>query len=362
MIPAVYYEYIYMLIVTILTLYMWHQYIQYSWNRLLCPPDKHHIAALMLTVLLILFIGFRPVSDVFVDMVSYSRSYQFYKDEPFVFDWAVENKLFDNLFLWMASVGFDQTIWFTIIAAIYFGGIYVACRKMFPRDTLFALLVYLAAFSTFSYATNGIKAGAAASLFLVALAYRDKKWVSYLFIALSWGFHHSMQILVVAYIIVSLLKKTKYYLWIWCGSLLLAAMHVTFFQELFAGFTDEQGASYLIFDDTDSDYLPTTFRLDFIMYSAMPVLLGGYWIFKRGLKSEKYNFLYNIYLLANSVWLLCMYANFTNRIAYLSWQLLPIVLIYPFLNERISPSQYRMGAVVALAHLAFTLFMELVYF
>jgi hypothetical protein len=196
---------------------------------------------------------------------------------------------------------------------------------------------------------------------LIALAYRDKKWVSYLFVALAYGFHHSMQSLVLAYMIVSLIKKPKYYLWVWCGSLLLAMLHITFFQGLFAGFTDEHGAGYLVFDEADEGVYLTGFRLDFVIYSAIPVLLGGYWIFKRGLKSEKYNFLYNIYLLANSVWLLCMYASYTNRIAYLSWQLLPIVLIYPFLNERISPSQYRMGAVVALAHLAFTLFMIFVY-
>lgn len=362
MISAVYYEYIYLFVITILTLYQYLQYNQYSWSRLLHPQPSSNTFAALLAVSLVLFIGFRPVSDLFADMVGYSRSYQFYKDEPFAFDWSVDNKLFDNLLLWMASAGLDQTIWFTVIAAIYFGGIYVACRKMFPQDTLFAMLVYLAAFSTFAAGVNGIKAGAAASLFLVALAYRDKKWVSYLFVALSYGFHHSMQLLVAAYIIVSLVKKPKYYLWLWCVSLLLAALHITFFQELFAGFTDEHGAQYLIADQSEEGVYLTGFRLDFVIYSAVPVLLGWYWIFKRGLKSEKYNFLYNLYLLANSVWMLCMHASYTNRIAYLSWQLLPIVLIYPFLNERLSPNQYRTVGVVALGHLAFTLFMVFIYY
>jgi len=307
-------------------------------------------------------IGIRPNWHGFVDSRNYIRVIEFLQGEYFVFDVDTQNILFDNLLCWIASKSWSWTSFFVIIAFIYFGGIFIAVKKMFPRDVLFAFLVYLAAFSTFSYATNGIKAGAAASLFLVALAYRDKKWVSYLFVALSYGFHHSMQLLVAAYIIVSLVKKPKYYLWLWCVSLLVAALHITFFQELFAGFTDEQGAQYLIADQSEESAYLTGFRLDFIIYSAVPVLLGWYWIFKRGLKSEKYNFLYNLYLLANSVWMLCMYASYTNRIAYLSWQLLPIVLIYPFLNERLSPNQYRTVGVIALGHLAFTLFMEFIYY
>lgn len=361
MVSAWLYEYIYIVVVAILTLFIFLRYMQYSWNRLLVPAESRNTFAVLLTVLMIVFIGFRPVSAVFVDMVNYSRAYQLYQDEVFVFDWTLENKLFDNLFLWMASAGIDQSFWFVAIAAVYFGGIFIACRKMFPRDALYAMLVYLAAFSTFAAGVNGIKSGAAASLFLVAIAYRDKKWLSYLFLFLSYGFHHSMQVLVVAYIVVSLVKKPKYYLWIWGASLLMAALHITFFQELFAGFTDEHSAGYLVFDQNDEALHLTGFRLDFIIYSAIPIILGYYLIFKRGLKSEKFNFLYNMYVLVNSVWLLCMYANYTNRIAYLSWLLLPIILVYPFLNERLSSMQYQQCGVVALLHLAFTLFMIFVY-
>lgn len=345
-----------------MTLYQSNKYCTAPYQQLDNRPRQNIWPSLLLMLLCAIVIGIRPNWHGFVDSRNYIRVIEFLQGEYFVFDFDAQNILFDNLLCWIASKSWSWTSFFVIIAFIYFGGIFIAVKKMFPRDVLFAFLVYLAAFSTFSYATNGIKAGAAASLFLVALAYRDKKWVSYLFVALSYGFHHSMQLLVAAYIIVSLVKKPKYYLWLWCVSLLVAALHITFFQELFAGFTDEQGAQYLIADQSEESAYLTGFRLDFIIYSAVPVLLGWYWIFKRGLKSEKYNFLYNLYLLANSVWMLCMYASYTNRIAYLSWQLLPIVLIYPFLNERLSPNQYRTVGVIALGHLAFTLFMEFIYY
>jgi hypothetical protein len=60
--------------------------------------------------------------------------------------------------------------------------------------------------------------------------------------------------------------------------------------------------------------------------------------------------------------MLCMYAEFTNRIAYLSWLMLPIVLIYPLLNEDWGSGQYKTFQWVALGHLAFTLFLNYIYY
>lgn len=104
------------------------------------------------------------------------------------------------------------------------------------------------------------------------------------------------------------------------------------------------------------------FRIDFIIYSAAPIIVGWIAFFKKKIISRKYRFLLNLYLLANSIWLLCMYAEFTNRIAYLSWFMLPIVLIYPFLNEEWGEDQYKTFRWVALGHLGFTLFMQYIFY
>ena len=60
--------------------------------------------------------------------------------------------------------------------------------------------------------------------------------------------------------------------------------------------------------------------------------------------------------------MLCMYANFTNRIAYLSWFLYPIVLIYPYLNEDWGVNKYKIFSMVVFLHLSFTLFMSVIYY
>ena len=70
-----------------------------------------------------------------------------------------------------------------------------------------------------------------------------------------------------------------------------------------------------------------------------------------------------MYLTCNGIWMLCMYAQFTNRIAYLSWFMYPILLVYPCyaIVDKNHPLVLVRQKVVLL-HLAFTLFMDLIYY
>lgn len=236
---------------------------------------------------------------------------------------------------------------------------------MFPQDTLAAYLVFLAAFSTFSYGTNGIKAGAAGAIFLMALSYRKNLKICIPLILLSYGCHHSMIMPIVAFILTLIYKNSKVYFAGWCFCLLIAIAHITFFQELFAGILSDSG-------DSGANYLSeignewggrTGFRIDFVIYSAMPILVGYWAVYKKRLQLSKiYTCLLNLYMTLNGTWMLCMYANFTNRIAYLSWFLYPIVLIYPYLNENWGPRRYKDFSMVMLAHLGFTLFMKFIFY
>lgn len=355
-----YYYTIYLVLITMMSLYQIYKYYNIPYRVLNARNHQSITPSLFLMLFLVLFIGCRPDWSGFADSRNYIVFIEGYRGTHFVFNFDCENLIFDNLVSWTGCNGISWSVFFVFIAFIYFGGQLIAIRKMFPSDTFFAYLIFLAAFSTFTYATNGIKAGAAASIFLVAIAYREKRLLSILLLAISYGFHHSMQVLIIAFIIVSFIKNPKFYLYLWGFSFVVAALGVTTFQHLFAGFTDDHGAGYLIADGTDA-YI-TGFRLDFIIYSAMPVMLGIYLIYKKGLKHTGYNFLFNLYVLANSVWMLCMYASFTNRIAYLSWQLLPIILIYPYFTSKFSELQYRQVSYIALAHLSFTLFMNIIYY
>ena len=140
-------------------------------------------------------------------------------------------------------------------------------------------------------------------------------------------------------------------------------MSKNYFMNIFADLTDGHGAEYLTTEGKYSDYLKKNgFRYDFIIYSCVPIIIGYIAVFKKKIRSENYQFLLNLYLVVNGIWLLCMYAQFTNRIAYLSWGMLPVLIIYPFLKEEWSNSQYKTLYKVVIGHLCFTLFMHIIYY
>ena len=358
MIPGILYQYIYIILVAVLSFAVFGRYKQRVGNEFIDSSAPYATNAFLLLGFVILFVGLRPVDRAFVDMIGYNEYYLFHLNDQFYFNWDAENLIWDNFLLYLASEGIPINVFFLIVATLYFGLMMVVCRRLFLRDYYVAFLVFLAAFSTFSYGTNGIKAGLAGSMFCLAISYREKLKVCIPLILLTYGFHHSMLIPVVAFFATLVYNKPKYYLYFWLFSVLMAAGHVSFFQVLFAGFTDERGAEYLVGEDA----FKGGFRLDFILYSAMPVWMGWYARTKMRVNSLMYITLLNVYTLANSVWMLCMYANFNNRIAYLSWFLYPIVLIYPVLNEDWNGNRYKFVAKIGLYHLYFTLFMVIVYY
>lgn len=366
MIDANKYYIIYLVIVTIITLFVAYKYYKKNTYITTSLKRKKQDGALILAIFMVLFIGFRPKSGVFIDMMNYILHYEvFYENIAFTFDKNAENLLFDNYYAWIGSKNLGITFFFVSIAAIYFICTYIACKRMFPRDTLIAYLVFLAAFSTFSYGTNGIKAGAAGAIFLMAISYRDNLKICIPLVLVSWGFHHSMIMAVSAFALTLIYKNSKLYFIGWCLCLLVAVLHITFFQELFADILSDSGDSGVIYLGNTNDEWggKSGFRIDFVVYSAMPILVGYWAVYKKKLQlSKTYACLLNLYMTLNGTWMLCMYASFTNRIAYLSWFLYPIVLIYPYLNENWGVFRYKALTKITLAHLGFTLFMMFIYY
>lgn len=324
-------------------------------------------SALVLAIFLTLVIGLRAEDGDFCDSLNYRLYYYtFYEGVPFQFNSAAENIIFDNLFAFWGSCRLGISNFFFLMAILYFGCIFLACKRFFPKDTYIGLLCYLAAFSTFSYSCNGIKAGAAASIFLLAVSYYKNWLVCIPLMLASWGFHHSMVMPVFVFIVSHFYKNPKHFFYVWGACVLMAVLHISYFQMLFANLAteagDSHGANYLLSSSDATWGGKSGFRIDFVIYSAMPVIVGYIAIFKKNLQSSMYNLLLKLYLATNAIWLLCMYVEFNNRIAYLSWFLYPIVLIYPFLNLNWSRTQLKLFSQVTLYHLGFTLFMNLIYY
>lgn len=323
------------------------------------PNEKNK--GLFLAVFLSLFIGFRPIDIAFVDMVGYAGRYDWLSSAKFDYALDTNNIIFDNLILYAAKNGYAKELFFLLMTSIYYLISFWGIKRIFKEHSLAAYIVWLGSFSTFSYGVNGIKAGAAAALFILALSFYDKKLYAAIFSLVSLGFHHSMLVCIIAYLCVCFCNKSKYYFAFWVLCLIISGLHITYFQMLFGGMSDDGGASYLLKTEGDGFGGKGGFRIDFILYSALPIAIGYIALFKKKLQSKEYSILYNYYLLTNGVWMLCMYASFTNRIAYLSWFVYPIILVYPLLKMHWGADKNQLFKYVTIFNLCFTLVMAYLF-
>ena len=358
------YYYVYLVIVSILTVYLLNRETHKVSTMTLVERshEEAKLSWLYIALFFAIFIGLRPVSGrVFIDMTTYALLW-YYSIEHYA-GLRAQNFIFDGIPLFFNKLGLGYIYFFVFIALIYFVGTAYAMKRLLGRNALIGYVVWLAAFSTFSYATNGIKAGAAATLFLLAISFYDRKWIAAIFLLLSFGFHHSMRMPVGVFILCLFLERPKTYFWFWIVCLVIAASGITSVMTLLGEILradDEHGASYLLAENAYG--ARSGFRPDFVLYSAVPVALGYWVIFKKKFNSKAYTFFWSVYVVINAFWLLCMNASFTNRIAYLSWCIYPLVIIYPFLTKQFMVRQIPTMRLVIIYNLLFTIFMQVVYY
>lgn len=352
--PVSSYFILYPIVVAILTVFTlstlkFHHFIEEKSN-----VKYNSVPGLIVALVFAIFVGLRPLSAKFVDMINYSQVYYALnygrEFKGFNFD---ANYISDNVFAWMGANYYEVGAFFLLMSLIYFVITYFAMTKIFRQYAFLGFITFLGAFSTFSYATNGIRAGAAAAFFLLAIGYFSCKWKGALCLFISLGLHHAMILPIIAYIAVWLFSRPKAYFVFWLVCVCISFLHITFFQQIFASLSDESGATYLSSIDTDWGG-KVGFRLDFILYSCFPIVIGYYAIFKRRLTSRLYSFMLSLYMLINAVWMLCMYAAFTNRIAYLSWLMYPVLIVYPFVCKNFMPNQRLWLVIVVLIQFIFT--------
>lgn len=336
------------------------QYSTYPNSRILerNNQSKYTLLAYLLAGIVILFIGLRPLSYVFIDMVNYNEYYVhlIYNETHFEFDPDALNLIYDNFFSYLAINGYDISVFFFLMAALNFGCLFFALKKFYPNDILYAFIIYLGAFSTFPYATNGLKAGVAASIFLLALAFYKKPVYAILFCFLALGFHHSMKIPIVAFLMAYYIKNPKFFFYFWGVCFLFSLFHLTGPVEFLAQFGDEGKVGEYLSAIDQAWEGKSGFRLDFILYGFPPIAIGYWLIFKKRIYDRLFLILLGTYMISNSVWLLLMYVPFNNRFAYLSWLLLPVVCVYPFFKLKLPVPQYKYLNYVVGLYLAFFIF------
>lgn len=327
--------------------------------------NDNFIGACLLCLALALFIGGRPISGrYFGDTFNYAYDFKMMEINPDIPDY--DGEWIWTLVMYWCSRVMDVSQYFTIIDLGYFGLTLWACKRLTPNNVLISMLFCMGAFSFFSYGTNGIRNGLACSLILLFLSYltgsKKDKIIAALIAFVAFNIHHSTGLpILMSVVSLFFIRSFKSAFTFWILSILISLVAGGIVSSFFASLGFDDRVSYLQAEMSDT-FSHTGFRWDFLIYSMMPIILGYYIIYKRGSRNVAYEFLLNTYTLSNAFWVMVIRANYSNRFAYLSWFMYPIVLAYPLLKLDIwKEQQGKRLSQIMLAHIGFTWFMSTIY-
>lgn len=317
-------------------------------------------------LLMLFFLGLRPLSGVFVDTMNYALKYQLFQTGDKVYNSDSKEWLFEWL-MFHCSKYFNVQIFFLIVEFIYFIPVLWACYKFVPNHYILMFIFCMGAFSFLSYGVNGIRNGMACSLVIAALPCVNSSFIwKIVSIILCWAafyIHKSTALPISCIFVACLIKDSRYTMIFWLISIIVSLLWGGPIEQFFVnlGF-DDRMESYASTNLETVSMSSSSFRWDFLLYSSIPILMGYYVLYVRKVWDKNYLLLLNTYILSNAFWVMMIRAAFSNRFAYLSWFLYALVLSYPCLRLPIWRKQGLMVAFILVCHFLFTYLMfQVVY-
>ena len=244
---------------------------------------------------------------------------------------------------------------------------YITFKKWFGNYTIYIFIVYVTAFSFLPFGINGLRNGLASAFFIYGLGLADRKWLRYAMFLLSVSFHMGMLLPVVAYFVTTKFSNPKKFLAVWLLAIPISYMLGGSLEDIVLkifgenNFLHDERAMTYFSDESEIEKVANQFRIDFILYSSVAVFMGYWAIVKKGYDNKLYKKIYGLYVIANTVWIFLIYAPYTNRIAYLSWFIMPIIITAPFISDikHSIPNNKRKLLYVMLGSIIFTILMEI---
>lgn len=319
------------------------------------------VLGMMVAAVTIVLIGMRPVNYIYGDTVNYAAGFrQIAENKNFSIHLSKE-WLYDFITFYCAKYG-NIHIYFTIFAILYVAPLWLALRRIFSEYNFVPFVVVISMFTFWAYGVSGVRNGVGASLFILAMTYTESIPMMMMIALLGAGIHNTIYLMIAGALIAWFWNDSRVYIVAWFACILISLIFGNSIQAWMAGFADSVAddnklTAYLTYDEQqmrlDGMVVTTAFRWDFLAYSGIGVALGSYFSIFRGFKDQYYQWIFNIYLICNSFWVLIIRAPYSNRFAQISWFILPIVLIYPFMRERFWVNQEKMLTVGILIFYAF---------
>lgn len=329
---------------------------------------RNNVCAIVLLIFMILIIGVREWrSPDFGDSYTYGMLLAKAKD-PSAID-ASRSIAWDYLNYYWNISGWSVEAFFLFTASVYCIPMYFASVKFSkPYSPYVFLLFFACSFGWYSFGVNGIRNGCAFALMIWALiAFYDRHTLfSLACLFFAWCIHGSSIIAIGGFIAAYYYHKPQKAFYIWIACVLVSLVVGRSVQEYFAtiDFIDKDGGGYLMgnMEDAGIAFSHTGFRWDFLAFSVAPIIWGIFCnnrLISIGRDDVFYKFVLCSYIYANAVWVLAIRAAYSNRLAQVSWWMIPIIMAYPLLRMPIFKKRTHVAGALLLIYYSFTFFMYL---
>ena len=295
--------------------------------------NKSSAFTLIICVYLIIASVFSPIGgdkERYIEAFKYASFLEYIKDPG----WTILTKILNVICF------NDEILYLFVLAFIYVYSYYFLGRnKLGKHNVAYYLLLSAGCLGFWSGSTNIMRAGFATSMFFLSLCFVEKKKSIYIALSIfSILVHNSVIVLVAAFFLTKYYRNFKVYIWVWLVFLALSSVNaLNFLVSFLSSHTGEVGDriaeyAYDVDESAAELYHKAGFRIDFILYSAIAIIYSRWIIYKQKYDDMFYNRLSCTYIIVNCLWLVMIRVNYADRFALLSWSLISLVILYPYMN------------------------------
>lgn len=358
--PAYLYFPIFIWTTTIISLIIVCKYI--TSNGFVIQIKKGRFFSLFLICMVFIFwLGNRPISShYFGDTANYAVSYSLMGTEGSVHFDLHSEWIWYWLMLTCKKVGLNIHGFFTIVEAGYILSVLWAVKRFMPTNPMLGMLFVFTSLMFFTFGTNGLRNGLACHVILLAMSFffDDKYLIGAILCLIAFGIHRSTMLPIAGMFTGRfLLTNLKWVIYFWILSIFLSLALGNSIINFFSSFGfDDRMAAYNT-SEYSGQFSQTGFRWDFLLYSAMPIFMGWYVCIKKKIKDDWYKAMCITYTLCNAFWVMVNTAAFSNRFAYLSWFMYPIIIAYPLINLPVWKDQDKITGIFLLFYSSLNFYM-----
>lgn len=230
----------------------------------------------------------------------------------------------------------DTTTYIVISLILYISLLSTVVNKLFtPWQRIFVIYLYFNFVFFYAYIFNGMRQGFSMMfmLLLIALIANNASKFKRFFTIICAALFHYSSIPIVLFIVIANKLKLKTLLALW---VILAFLFITNLNQIFSYLPISFVERYTS-QETLEHYGGAINNIKFLIFNTAFLLIGIYLNkkidFIEGAK-EMYLVILKSYIASNIIFMMFGFIAFSNRIASFSWLIIPILIIYPILNQK----------------------------